>query len=108
MTIIEWFLKKKMFFSNVFVHLSAPVVFAVQVNGSGYASDIFRDIVASFDILQRGNITVLSKKCLVKPFEPDFMRYMLIGTAIIKTCAFVYISTKMQKYHPFSTCSVLQ
>ncbi|XP_056617609.1 DC-STAMP domain-containing protein 2 isoform X2 [Triplophysa dalaica] len=66
-------------FDLVHHQAQAPVVFAVQVNGSGYASDIFRDIVASFDILQRGNITVLSKKCLVKPFEPDFMRYMLIG-----------------------------
>ncbi|XP_055066160.2 DC-STAMP domain-containing protein 2 isoform X1 [Misgurnus anguillicaudatus] len=57
----------------------APVVVAVQVNGSGYASDIFRDIVASIDILQKRNITVLSKKCLIKPLEPDYMRYMLIG-----------------------------
>ncbi|XP_067304663.1 DC-STAMP domain-containing protein 2 [Pseudorasbora parva] len=57
----------------------APVVVAVQVNGSGYASDIFRDIAASFDILQKGNITVLSKKCLMNPLEPDYMRYLLIG-----------------------------
>ncbi|KAL0171924.1 hypothetical protein M9458_032235, partial [Cirrhinus mrigala] len=55
-----------------------PVVVAVQVNGSGYASDIFRDIAASFDILQKGNITVLSKKCLMTPLEPDYMRYLLI------------------------------
>lgn len=61
----------------------APVVVAVNVNGSGYASDIFRDIAASFDILQKGNITVLSKKCLVKPLEPDYMRYLLIGTTTI-------------------------
>ncbi|XP_043117634.1 DC-STAMP domain-containing protein 2 [Puntigrus tetrazona] len=57
----------------------APVVVAVNVNGSGYASDIFRDIAASFDILQKGNITVLSKKCLMKPLEPDYMAYLLIG-----------------------------
>ncbi|XP_050987196.1 DC-STAMP domain-containing protein 2 [Labeo rohita] len=57
----------------------APVVVAVQVNGSGYASDIFRDIAASFDILQKGNITVLNKKCLMTPLEPDYMRYLLIG-----------------------------
>ncbi|KTG02264.1 hypothetical protein cypCar_00004482 [Cyprinus carpio] len=61
----------------------APVVVAVNVNGSGYASDIFRDIAASFDILQKGNITVLSKKCLMKPLEPDYMRYLLIGTTTI-------------------------
>ncbi|KAL1259587.1 hypothetical protein QQF64_010164 [Cirrhinus molitorella] len=57
----------------------APVVVAVKVNGSGYGSDIFRDIAASFDILQKGNITVLSKKCLMMPLEPDYMRYLLIG-----------------------------
>ncbi|TRZ03123.1 hypothetical protein DNTS_029904 [Danionella cerebrum] len=57
----------------------APVIVAVLVNGSGYASDIFRDIAASFDILQKGQITVLSKKCLMKPLEPDYMRYLLIG-----------------------------
>ncbi|XP_016343564.1 DC-STAMP domain-containing protein 2 [Sinocyclocheilus anshuiensis] len=57
----------------------APVVVAVTVNGSGYASDIFRDIAASFDVLQKGKMTVLSKKCLMKPLEPDYMRYLLIG-----------------------------
>lgn len=62
----------------------APIVVAVQVNGSGYASDIFRDIAASFDILQKGNITVLSKKCLMKPLEPDYMRNLLIGTSTIR------------------------
>jgi len=65
-------------------------VVAVQVNGSGYASDIFRDIAASFDILQKGNITVLSKKCLMKPLEPDYMRYLLIGTSTHHTVHGVY------------------
>ncbi|XP_036394574.1 DC-STAMP domain-containing protein 2 [Megalops cyprinoides] len=57
----------------------APIVVAVQVNGSGYASDIFKDLVASFDILQKGNITVLSKKCLMEPSEPDYNGYIIIG-----------------------------
>ncbi|XP_066538576.1 DC-STAMP domain-containing protein 2 isoform X3 [Hoplias malabaricus] len=57
----------------------SPVVVDVQVNGSGYASDIFKDIVASFDILQRGNITILSKKCLMEPLEPDYICYFFIG-----------------------------
>lgn len=52
----------------------------IQVNGSGYASDIFKDILASFDILQKGNITILSKKCLMKPLEPEYMVYLFIGT----------------------------
>ncbi|KAJ8354680.1 hypothetical protein SKAU_G00222470 [Synaphobranchus kaupii] len=57
----------------------APIVVAVQVNGSGYASDIFKDLVASFEILQKGNITVLSKKCLMLPSEPDYYGYLIIG-----------------------------
>lgn len=90
-------------FYNGFVHFSAPVVVAVQVNGSGYASDIFRDIVASFDILQKGNITVLSRKCLVKPLEPDYMRNMFIGTVRVKTC----VCRVTQMVHVFICCFVV-
>ena len=59
---------------------SAPVTVAVQVNGSGYASDIFRDLVASFNILQRGNMTVISRKCLLEPSEPDYLTCIILGT----------------------------
>ncbi|XP_062847765.1 DC-STAMP domain-containing protein 2 [Trichomycterus rosablanca] len=57
----------------------APVLVDVQVNGSGYSSDIFRDILISFDILQKANITILSKKCLMEPLEPEYMSYLIIG-----------------------------
>nr|XP_015192016.1 PREDICTED: DC-STAMP domain-containing protein 2 isoform X2 [Lepisosteus oculatus] len=57
----------------------APMLIAMEVNGSGYASDIFKDIVASFDILQKTNISVLSKKCLIQPSKPDYMGYLFIG-----------------------------
>ncbi|KAE8289377.1 DC-STAMP domain-containing protein 2 [Larimichthys crocea] len=56
----------------------APVTVAVQVNGSGYASDLFRDLVASFDVLQGGNITVISRKCLLEPSEPDHATYFIL------------------------------
>lgn len=52
---------------------------AVQVNGSGFASDIFRDLVASFNVLQRGNITVISRKCLIEPSEPNYSTCFLLG-----------------------------
>ncbi|CAG5866037.1 unnamed protein product [Menidia menidia] len=58
----------------------APVSVEVQVNGSGYASDIFRDLVASFNVLQGGNITVFSRKCLLEPAEPDYSTCFLLGT----------------------------
>ncbi|KAM4600387.1 DC-STAMP domain-containing protein 2 [Polymixia lowei] len=57
----------------------APVIVEVCVNGTGYASDIFKDVVASFNILQGGNITVLSKKCLLEPSEPHYTGYVIIG-----------------------------
>ncbi|XP_070767834.1 DC-STAMP domain-containing protein 2 [Enoplosus armatus] len=57
----------------------APVTVAVQVNGSGYASDIFRDVVASFNVLQGGNITVISRKCLLEPSEPNYTTCFILG-----------------------------
>ncbi|KAM9489119.1 DC-STAMP domain-containing protein 2 isoform 2-T2 [Clarias gariepinus] len=57
----------------------APLVMDIQVNGSGYASDIFKDIMASFDILQKGNITIVSKKCMMEPLEPEYMVNLFIG-----------------------------
>lgn len=65
----------------------APVLVTVAVNGTGYASDIFRDLVASFNILQQGNITVISRKCLLVPSEPDrttcFILGFLLGLALL-------------------------
>ncbi len=58
---------------------SAPVTVAVQVNGSGYASDIFRDLVASLDVLQGGNVTVISRKCLLEPSEPNSITCFILG-----------------------------
>ncbi|KAL4646717.1 DC-STAMP domain-containing protein 2 [Arapaima gigas] len=57
----------------------APFSVVVQVNGSGYTLDIFKDLLSSFDILQQGNMTVVSKKCLLKPSEPNYNLYMFIG-----------------------------
>ncbi|XP_069392839.1 DC-STAMP domain-containing protein 2 isoform X3 [Paralichthys olivaceus] len=57
----------------------APVTVAVQVNGSGFASDIFRDLVASFNILQGGNVTVISRKCLLEPSEPNYNTCVTLG-----------------------------
>lgn len=64
-----------------------PVLVTVAVNGTGFASDIFRDLVASFNILQGGNITVISRKCLLSPAEPDrstcFALGFLLGVALL-------------------------
>ncbi|NXV21719.1 DCST2 protein, partial [Cepphus grylle] len=57
----------------------APVVLGISVNGSGYTSEIFRDVVAAFDVLQRGNVSVLSQRCVVHPVEPDYGTYITMG-----------------------------
>ncbi|XP_071370282.1 DC-STAMP domain-containing protein 2 [Centroberyx affinis] len=57
----------------------APLLVAVRVKGAGLASDIFRDVAASFNVLQTGNITVISSKCLVQPAEPQYTGYYIIG-----------------------------
>ncbi|NXJ70416.1 DCST2 protein, partial [Rostratula benghalensis] len=57
----------------------APVVLGISVNGSGYTSKIFKDVVSAFDALQQGNITVLSDRCLVHPVEPDYGTYVKMG-----------------------------
>ncbi|XP_072534838.1 DC-STAMP domain-containing protein 2 [Salminus brasiliensis] len=79
----------------------APVVVDVQVNGSGYASDIFKDIVTSFDILQRGNITILSKKCLMVPLEPDYMSYLFIGFLYGLTFFLVLVGSYAERLQRF-------
>ncbi|NWT48035.1 DCST2 protein, partial [Chroicocephalus maculipennis] len=57
----------------------APVVLGISVNGSGYTSEIFRDVVSAFDVLQRGNVSVLSQRCVVHPVEPDYGTYVAMG-----------------------------
>lgn len=58
---------------------SAPTVHTVVVSGSGYAADIFKDMLNAFNILQGGNITVISKKCLLEPSEPNYTTCFMLG-----------------------------
>ncbi|XP_063054505.1 DC-STAMP domain-containing protein 2 [Engraulis encrasicolus] len=86
----------------------APVMISVEVNGSGYTADIFKDIMASFDTLQKGNVTILSKKCLVTPTEPDYAEYLIIGSlyglALFTVVAGSYVKRLRRlicaSYHP--------
>lgn len=55
------------------------MVLGISVNGSGYTSEIFRDVVSAFDVLQRGNVSVLSQRCVVHPVEPDYGTYVAMG-----------------------------
>lgn len=52
---------------------------SITVEGNGYSGRIYRDLVSAFDVLQQGNITVLSRRCLLSPSEPDSTGYVAIG-----------------------------
>ncbi|XP_075301132.1 LOW QUALITY PROTEIN: DC-STAMP domain-containing protein 2 [Opisthocomus hoazin] len=66
----------------------APVVMGVSVDGAGYTSDIFRDLVSAFDALQQGNVSVLSQRCLLHPVEPDYNTYISMGI-LYGICLFI-------------------
>ncbi|XP_063106496.1 DC-STAMP domain-containing protein 2 [Cavia porcellus] len=66
----------------------SPVLVSITVEGSGYTGNIYRDLVSAFDVLQQGNVSILSQKCLLKPSEPDSTSYIVIG-AMYGLCFFV-------------------
>ncbi|NXL54212.1 DCST2 protein, partial [Podilymbus podiceps] len=68
----------------------APAVLGVSVEGMGYTSEIFRDLVSAFDALQRGNVSVLSQRCLLQPVEPDYGTYLSMGL-LYGICLFIAV-----------------
>ncbi|NWS32475.1 DCST2 protein, partial [Polioptila caerulea] len=57
----------------------APSTMTIDVNGTGYTSEIFQDLVSAFNELQEGEVSVLSQVCLIEPAEPDHNTYITIG-----------------------------
>ncbi|NWS81669.1 DCST2 protein, partial [Toxostoma redivivum] len=57
----------------------APSTMSISVNGTGYTSEIYQDMVSAFNTLQEGEVSVLSQVCLIKPVEPDRSTYITIG-----------------------------
>ncbi|XP_047401445.1 LOW QUALITY PROTEIN: DC-STAMP domain-containing protein 2 [Sciurus carolinensis] len=66
----------------------SPVLVSITVEGTGYTGSIYRDLVSAFDVLQQGNISILSRRCLLRPSEPDTTGYVVIG-ATYGLCFFV-------------------
>lgn len=62
---------------NIFV--PGPVLVSITVEGTGYSGNIYRDLVSAFDVLQQGNISILSRRCTLHPSEPDTSGYIVIG-----------------------------
>ncbi|XP_057898618.1 DC-STAMP domain-containing protein 2 [Melospiza georgiana] len=57
----------------------APSTMTISVNGTGYTSEIYKDLVSAFNTLQEGEVSVLSQACLIQPEEPDHATYITIG-----------------------------
>ncbi|CAN8206785.1 unnamed protein product [Coccothraustes coccothraustes] len=57
----------------------APSTMTISVNGTGYTSEIYQDLVSAFNALQEGEVSVLSQVCLIQPVEPDHSTYITIG-----------------------------
>ncbi|KAM6217182.1 DC-STAMP domain-containing protein 2 [Rhynchocyon petersi] len=66
----------------------SPLLISITVEGEGYTGKIFHDLVSAFDILQQGNISVLSQRCLLRPSEPEPMGYIVIGS-MYGLCCFI-------------------
>ncbi|XP_004629999.1 DC-STAMP domain-containing protein 2 [Octodon degus] len=65
-----------------------PVLVSITVDGTGYTGNILRDLVSAFDVLQQGNVSILSQRCLLQPSEPDSTSYIVIGV-MYGLCFFV-------------------
>ncbi|XP_077012434.1 DC-STAMP domain-containing protein 2 isoform X3 [Tamandua tetradactyla] len=59
--------------------MQGPVLTSITVEGTGFTGKIFRDLVSAFDILQQGNVSILSRRCVLRPSEPDPTGYIVIG-----------------------------
>ncbi|NWU33438.1 DCST2 protein, partial [Hylia prasina] len=57
----------------------APSTMTISVNGTGYTSEIYQDLVSAFNTLQEGKVSVLSQVCLIEPVEPDQSTHITIG-----------------------------
>ncbi|KAK7933435.1 hypothetical protein WMY93_004331 [Mugilogobius chulae] len=77
--LIFWILDQVQHQASSDITARAPVLIKIGVNGSGFAADIYRDLVHSFQILQAHNLTVFSRACVVQPRQPDVGNCVVIG-----------------------------
>nr|XP_033779290.1 DC-STAMP domain-containing protein 2 [Geotrypetes seraphini] len=77
--VIFWILDMIRYLLHGEIIARAPVTVSVAINGTGYSSEIYSNVVSAFDALQRENISVVSKKCQLNPSEPDYNGYLIIG-----------------------------
>ncbi|XP_052036911.1 DC-STAMP domain-containing protein 2 [Apodemus sylvaticus] len=106
---IFWILDLARYFLQGEVVARSPVLVSITVEGTGYSGNIYRDLVSAFDVLQQGNISILSRRCTLHPSEPDTKGYIVIGI-MYGLCFFVtlfgsYISRLRRvicaSYYPF-------
>lgn len=77
MCVVKWAASKNI--PHIVSWYPGPVFISITVEGTGSTGKIYRDLVSAFDVLQQGNITVLSRRCRLHPSEPDSTGYIVIG-----------------------------
>ncbi|XP_041037720.1 DC-STAMP domain-containing protein 2-like [Carcharodon carcharias] len=102
---IFWVLDMVSYHLQVEIVARSPVILGVSINGTGYASDIYRNMVASFDVVQSGNITVVSRSCAIIPSVPNYKIYTLIGVLYGMTFFIVIFGCYISRLRRY-VCSV--
>ncbi|XP_017951610.2 DC-STAMP domain-containing protein 2 [Xenopus tropicalis] len=91
------------------ITVTAPLIFNVTVTGSNFFSDFFRQIISSFEDLVKGQVQIVTAKCLITPSKPDYKGYIIIGLlyglAFLATMVGVYL-TRLRRslcayYYPY-------
>ncbi|XP_038643011.1 DC-STAMP domain-containing protein 2 [Scyliorhinus canicula] len=102
---IFWVLDMVSYHLQVEIVARSPVILGISINGTGYTSDIYRNMVASFDVVQSGNITVVSRRCAIIPSPPNYKIYTLIGVLYGMTFFIVLFGCYISRLRRY-VCSV--
>uniref|UniRef100_A0A8C4QGJ3 Dendritic cell-specific transmembrane protein-like domain-containing protein n=1 Tax=Eptatretus burgeri TaxID=7764 RepID=A0A8C4QGJ3_EPTBU len=74
-----WMLAKMQHFLQGDIVAQTPTQIAIKVHGTGVISDIYREMVKSYDTLQKTRFTIISIKCSPIPSPVDLNSYYIIG-----------------------------
>uniref|UniRef100_UPI00398EB7F8 DC-STAMP domain-containing protein 2 n=1 Tax=Pristiophorus japonicus TaxID=55135 RepID=UPI00398EB7F8 len=102
---IYWVMDMVSYHMQVEIIARSPVILGISINGTGYASDIYRSVVDSFDVVQGGNITVVSRKCALIASAPNYRIYTLIGVLYGVMCFIVLFGSYISRLRRY-VCSV--
>ncbi|KAM9296743.1 DC-STAMP domain-containing protein 2 [Gastrophryne carolinensis] len=89
--------------------LKPPATAEATVSGIGFMSMLLSKLIAAFDVVQKGNITAVARRCIPYPSEPDYMNYTVIAImylmVYVASIGGVYIQRTKRwicaSYYPF-------